>query len=96
MAMKYKVTVVAVMIVAAIFLSDGYLRTRHADHKTSMLKSTISALSIQQLAQASQECDSAQSSGGRAKHDTAYCAEVYRVIEAEPLQIVEAPPSPAK
>jgi hypothetical protein len=31
MAMKYKVTVVAVVILAAIFIGDGYLKTRRAD-----------------------------------------------------------------
>jgi hypothetical protein len=94
--MRYKATVVAVMIAAALFLGDGYLRMRQADHKTSVLRSNISAMSIQQLARASQECDSAQSPAGHAKYDAIYCAEVYRVIEAEPLQIVTVPPSPVK
>jgi hypothetical protein len=91
------VTVVAVVILAAIFMGDGYLKTRRADEKTSALKTAVSGMSIQQLARASEECDPAQSSGGAVKHDAAYCAEVFRAIEAEPLQIVEGrQPSPAK
>ncbi len=87
--MKYKVAVVAVVILAAIFMGDGYLRTRRADQKTTALKTAVSTLSIQQLARASEECDSAQLPDGEVKHDVAYCAEVYRAIEAEPLQIVQ-------
>ena len=92
MELKYKVTVVVGAILAVIIVGDGYLRTRHADQKASGLKSEVSAMSIQQLARASEECDSAQSSGAPPKHDEAYCAEVFRAIEAEPLQIVQPPP----
>jgi hypothetical protein len=81
--------VVAAVIVALIFIGDAYLRTRRADQKTGALKSAVSAMSIQQLAKASEECDLAQA-GGRAK-DAGYCAEVFRAIEDQPLQIVETP-----
>jgi hypothetical protein len=89
MAMKYKMTVVAAVILAVIFMGDAYLRTRRADQKTGALKTAVSAMSIQQLAKASEECDLAQA-GGRAK-DAGYCAEVFRAIEDQPLQIVESP-----
>jgi hypothetical protein len=85
--------VVAVAIVAAIFMGDGYLRTRRADQHTSVLKSKVSAMSIQELARASAECDSEKSPDVQAKQDAGYCAEVFRAIEAEPLQIVEMKPS---
>jgi hypothetical protein len=90
--LKYKVMVVAAAILAVVVAGDGYLRTRRADQKASGLKTTVSAMSIQQLARASEECDSPQSPGAPAKHDAAYCAEVFRAIEAEPLQIVQPPP----
>ena len=96
MAIKYQVMVAAVVVLALIVIGDGYLRTRRADQNTSVLKSRVSAMSIQQLARASEECDSAQSPGGEVKHEAAYCAEVFRAIEAEPLQIVEMPPSSGK
>lgn len=101
MAIKYKVMVVAGVFVALIVLGDGYLRTRRADQSTSVLKSKVSAMTIQQLAKASEECDSEQSHseqspGGQVKHDAAYCAEVFRAIEAEPLHIVETQPSSDK
>jgi hypothetical protein len=96
--MKYKVTVVAVgviVILAVIFMGDGYLRTRRADQKSGALRTAVSAMSIQQLAKASEECDLAQA-GGRVHHDAAYCAEVFRAIEDQPLQIVDTPGSPQK
>jgi len=92
MAMKYKVAMVALMILVAIVIGDGYLRSRRADLSTSALKATVTAMSIQQLARASEECDSAQSPGGRVKYDAAYCAEVFRAIEAGPLEIVQSSP----
>jgi hypothetical protein len=87
--MKYKMTVVVAVILAVIFMADGYLRTKRADQKTGALKTAVSAMSIQQLAKASEGCDLAQA-GGRAK-DAGYCAEVFRAIEEQPLQIVATP-----
>ena len=95
MAMKYKVTIVAAAILAVIFMGDGYLRTRHADQKTGALRTAVSTMSIQELAKASEECDAAHA-GGAVKHDAVYCAEVYRVIEDQPLQIVVTPRPPTK
>jgi hypothetical protein len=85
---------VAAVILALVFVGDAYLRTRRADHKTGALKSAVSAMSIQQLAKASEECDLAQA-GGRPK-DAGYCAEVFRAIEEQPLQIVETPRTSTK
>jgi hypothetical protein len=90
--LKYKVMVVAVAILAIIVVGDGYLRTRRADQKAVGLRSAVSAMSIQQLARASEECDSTQSPGAPPKHDPGYCAEVFRAIEAEPLHMVQPPP----
>ena len=95
MAMKYKVTVAAAVVLAVLFMGDGYLRTRRADQKTGALKTAVSTMSIQQLAKASQECDLAQASG-QVKHDAGYCAEVFRAIEDQPLQIVVTPRPPTK
>lgn len=86
---RLKLTLVAAVILAVIFMGDGYLRTRRADQKAGALKTAVSAMSIQQLAKASEECDVAQA-GGRPK-DAGYCAEVFRAIEDQPLQIVETP-----
>ena len=91
MATKYKVTVGALVILAALFLGDAYLRTHSAAQKTSELKTVVSAMSVQQLAAASKECDEAVSLRGRPAHDAAYCAEVFRAIEDQPLQMVEMP-----
>ncbi len=96
--MKYKATVVAVgvvVILAVIFMGDGYLRTRRAEQKSGALRTAVSAMSIQQLARAAEACDLAQA-GGRVHHDAAYCAEVFRAIEDQPLQIVETPRPPPK
>jgi hypothetical protein len=95
MAMKYKVTVAAAVVLAVLFVGDGYLRTRRVDQKTGALKSAVSTMSIQQLAKASEECDLARA-GGQVKHDAGYCAEVFRAIEDQPLQIVEPSHPPTK
>jgi len=91
MAMKYKVTVVAVVILAVIVIGDGYLRTRQANQREVTLKASVAGMSIQQLARLSAECDSAQSPGAPVTHDAGYCAEVWREIEARPLQAVKVP-----
>ncbi len=90
MAMKYKIMMAAAAILAVIFMGDGYLRTRRVDQKTGALRTAVSAMSIQELAKASEECDAAQA-GGAVKRDAVYCAEVYRAIEDQPLQIVVTP-----
>lgn len=84
-----KVIAVVAVILALIFVGDAYLRTRRADQKTGALKSAVSGMSIQQLAKASAECDSAQAEGRPT--DAGFCAEVFRAIEDQPLQIVETP-----
>ena len=92
MAMKYKLTVVAVVILAAIVIGDGYLRTRQANQRQVTLKASVAGMSIQQLARLSAECDRSQSPGAPVTHDASYCAEVWREIEARPLQAVKVPP----
>ncbi len=93
MAMTYKVAVVAVLILAAIVIGDGYLRTRQADQRQETLKASVAGMSNQQLARLSAECDAAQSPGAAVTHDAGYCAEVWREIEARPLQAVKVPPT---
>ncbi len=95
MTMRYKVTVVAVLILAAIVIGDGYLRTRQANQRQVTLEASVARMSIQQLARLSAECDAAQSPGAPATHDAGYCAEVWREIEARPLQAVKVPSPPS-
>ncbi len=48
-------------------------------------------MSIQELARMSEQCDSerAGSPGSATTHDAAYCLEVWREIEARPMQAVD-------
>ncbi len=95
MALKYKVAVVAVVILAIIVIGDGYRRTRKADQGEATVKASVAAMSIQQLARLSAECDAAQSPAAPAAHAAEYCAEVWREIEDRPLQAVKVPPTSA-
>jgi len=79
------VGVAAFAMLAVLLIGDGYLRTRRVSEHAGMVKTAVSAMSIQELARRVQECDEG------VKHDAAYCAEVIRRIEAQPLQIVEMP-----
>ena len=91
----YKATGGAVLILAAIVIGDGYLRTRQANQRQVTLEASVARMSIQQLARLSAECDAAQSPGAQATHDAGYCAEVWREIEARPLQAVKVPSPPS-
>jgi len=94
--MKYTGVVIVALILGAVMIGDGYRHSMRVTRNTSTLKARVAALSIQELARSSQECDSSLSPGEAVKHDAAYCAEVWRVIEAQPLQAVKIEQSPAR
>ena len=89
--MRYRVAVIVVVILSAITIADCYLRTRQAHQRQVTLKASVAGMSIQQFARLSAECDSVQSPGAQVTHDTGYCTEVWREIEARPLQAVKVP-----
>ncbi len=92
--MKYKMmAAVALLVLIILAIGDGYLRTRRADRRVSTMKSQISGMSIQQLARAAAQCDSAlPAQAAPAKRgDTEFCEEVARAIEAEPMHLVTVP-----
>ena len=86
--MKYKVGVVALVILAAILIGGGYRNSQRAERNTSTVRAAVSALSPQQLAASGTECD-AQRPGEPPAHGAAYCAEVNRRLDDQPLQIVD-------
>ncbi len=91
-ATKYTIAAaIAVMAVLAAAIGDGYFKTRHAAQKTLNLRSSLAAMSIQELSAHSKECDESPAGRGPGRHDSDYCAAVWREIEARPLQIVESP-----
>ena len=87
--MKYKAAIGLLVILSAVVIGDGFLRSRHVEQKTSKLREAVSALSIQQLAVSIADCDAQRPQGGRPLHDAAYCEEVRRRLDTEPLQSVE-------
>lgn len=92
--MQY-LAVIGIVLLGGFVIGDGYVKTKHADQSTSTLRATVSAMSIQQLAVALRDCDPPPGSSQPRNHDTAYCAEVMRVIEDRPLQAVDTErPSP--
>jgi hypothetical protein len=87
--MKYKAAVVALAILSAVVIGDGFLKSRHVEQSTSKLRADVAALSVQQLAVSIVDCDARHRQGERRAHDAAYCEEVRRRLDTEPLQGVE-------
>ena len=75
------------------------IETRRTEN-TSKRRAAVSALSIQQLAVSIADCDAQRPQGARPLHDAAYCEEVRRRLDTEPLQSVEIaariPPRPTR
>lgn len=96
--MKYQVMAVIVLLALAVLaIGDGYLRTRRAERSVAVMKSRVSQMSIQQLARAEADCDSAlpasvpQASAPLHRRDADFCEGVARAIEAEPMHLVKVP-----
>jgi hypothetical protein len=87
--MKFTVAIILSVILGAIVIGDGYVKTRRAEQNAVMVKTGLSAMSIQELSRRSEECDQSLGRGQPVKHDAANCAEVWREIEARPLQAVD-------
>ena len=87
--MKYKAAIALLVILSAVVIGDGFLKSRHVEQNTSKLRAAVSALSIQQLAVSIVDCDAQRPQGERPVHDAAYCEEVRRRLDTEPLQSVE-------
>jgi len=87
--MKYKAATMVLVILSAVVIGDAFLKSRHVEQNTSKLRAAVSALSIQQLAVAVANCDAEHRQGERPAHTAAYCEEVRRRLDTEPLQSVE-------
>jgi hypothetical protein len=89
--MKYTIPTVVLMILAALWAGQGYLKTRRVEQHAVSLRAQLSAMSIQELSRLSEKCDRSMGGHPSVGHDADYCAEVWREIEARPLQSVEMP-----
>ncbi len=87
---KYTIAIVSVILMA-VAIGSGYVKTKHAEHNKGTLISSLSAMSIQELSARSKQCDESPAARGSGRHDSDYCTAVWREIEARPLQIVESP-----
>lgn len=92
MTMKHTGAVIVFACLSALFIGNGFVKTKRAGQKAQSLTATVSALSPQDLAARVRDCEAAgQPSQARPPYDAAYCAEVMRVIDNRPLQIVTTP-----
>jgi hypothetical protein len=89
--MQYRVAVIVSVVLGAVIVADGIVKTSRARLHVSTVKSKVSTMSQRQLAVGVKECDAPPESGERSKHDADFCAEVTRALDDEPLQIVQVP-----
>jgi len=88
--MKYKSAAIAVLaILSVVVIGDGFLKSKHVEQNASKLRAAVSALSAQQLAVSIADCDADHRQGERRAHNAAFCEEVRRRLDTEPLQSVE-------
>jgi hypothetical protein len=87
--MKYKAAIAVIAVLSAVVIGDGFLKSRHVAQSESKLRSAVAALSIQQLAVSIADCEAKHDEGGRRAPDAAFCEEVRRRLDTEPLQSVE-------
>jgi hypothetical protein len=87
--MKYTVAMSVLAALAILVVGAGEVQTRRAAQHTLMLRTTVSMLSLQQLAVDLRECDPPRWPGEHLNRDTAFCTEVTRALDAQPLQAVE-------
>jgi hypothetical protein len=88
---RYRIAIIVSLLLAAILVADGFIRTSRARHHVSVVKTNVGAMTPQELAVTVRECDPPDGSGEKAKHGRDFCGEVTRALDAEPLQIVLAP-----
>jgi hypothetical protein len=93
--MKFTIAAIVSAILCAVVIGDGYLKSRRAKQHAVTVTTSLSTMSIQELSRHSEECDQSQGRGQSTKQDAAYCAEVWREIEARPLEVVEVGRVPA-
>ena len=89
--MKYKLAAAVLLLLCAIVIGDGFRITRRTEQSKQKLHTAVAELSIQQLAASIKECDTPPDQHKPPIHDAAYCEEIGRRLDTQPLQIVEAP-----
>ena len=88
---KYKIALTLGAILGALLIGDGLVKSMRAERHSSQLTATVRALSPQELAASVAECEAPLQPGKARRHDAAYCAEVSRRLDNQPLQIVDTP-----
>ena len=88
---KYKIALILGAILGAIVIGDGLVKSMRAERHSSQLTATVGVLSPQELAASVVECEAPLQPGKPRRHDAAYCAEVSRRLDNQPLQIVDTP-----
>jgi hypothetical protein len=87
---KYAIAVAVLAVLAAGAIGDAYFKTRRTERNALSERSSLAAMSIQELSARSKECDESRT-GRESGKGAGYCTAVWREIEARPLQIVEPP-----
>ena len=88
--MKYAIATVVLGALGVCVLGASEIHAQRAGQTTAMLHGTVLAMSQGQLAAAHRACEP---SAAQSAALVAYCTEVQRVLESQPLQVVVRPPA---
>ena len=82
---------VLVILGGAVVIGDGLFKSNRAERNSTALRTAVAELSPQELAARVAACDAPSPQAESPRRDAAYCAEVNRRVDNQPLQIVETP-----
>lgn len=86
--MKYTVATVVLSGFGVCVLGASELHEQRTGQTVAMLRGAVSAMSQRDLAIARRQCEP---SSGNSTVTVAYCAEVQRLLDSQPLQVVIRP-----
>jgi hypothetical protein len=90
--MKYNIAMIVLVLLGAVLIADGYIRSNHNKKNVLAVRATVSAMSPQKLAAGIADCDPVRAAGEKPRQSSALCAELNRVLDEQRLQIVDVHP----
>jgi hypothetical protein len=92
--MKYNVAIIVFVLLGAIVVTDGYIKSRHVEQKVLSVRANVPAMTPQHLASSIAECDPVWPMHEAPIQKSTFCTEVNRTLNEQRLQIVNVPPVP--